>query len=71
MQIARQKVDSSTIADVGYDATSKTLSVQFKSGGVYHYQDVPADVHQQLMSADSVGSTFAQKVKGTYEFTKQ
>lgn len=59
----RKEVTSSNIASVGYDATTQTLEVEFTSGKVYQYANVPAKTHSELMSADSVGSFFAANIK--------
>jgi len=56
-------VKSSQIEAIGYDAGSKTLAVRFKGGSVYHYDDVPAEVHAALAKAESVGSHFHANVK--------
>jgi hypothetical protein len=52
----RTTVSSSNIASIGYDASSQVLEVQFRSGSIYQYSDVPASVHQALMMASSHGS---------------
>ncbi len=49
----RTPVDSSNIADVGYDETSMTLEVGFNTGTIYQYFDVPQTVYQEFMSAGS------------------
>lgn len=37
----RETVQSSNIASVGYDLSSSTLEIEFKSGGIYQYSGVP------------------------------
>jgi hypothetical protein len=64
----RTTVSSSNIASIGYDASSQVLEVQFRSGSVYQYSDVPASVHQALMMASSHGSYFNQYVKGRFRY---
>lgn len=63
-----QAVESSQIAEVGYDAESRTLGVRFKPTGKspaseYHYAGVPAPIHRAMISAPSVGSFFTVEVK--------
>ncbi|MGH8129089.1 MAG: KTSC domain-containing protein [Gammaproteobacteria bacterium] len=65
-----QKVESSQIHAVGYDAEKKTLRVSFKSGGVYDYADVPEQVHKDMLAAESVGSFFHKNVRGIYQHKK-
>lgn len=73
----RTAVDSSNLHSIGHDETG--LEVQFhaidcaaratvnkctcKGGTVYHYAGVPAELHQQMMAARSVGSHFTTQVK--------
>ncbi|MDM8346921.1 KTSC domain-containing protein [Pseudochrobactrum sp. sp1633] len=66
----RQSVSSSNIASVGYDEISQTLEIEFLSGGIYEYYNVPENVYQELISASSVGRYFAQRVRSTYNFSR-
>ena len=60
-------VDSSLIAAVGYDTPAKVLYVQFKKGGAtYEYAEVPAEVYEHLMAAESIGKFFLKEIKGAY-----
>lgn len=66
-------VDSSQIHKVGYDATNKQLHVVFHSNKAktYVYKNVPKEVHDNFLNADSAGSYHAANIKGQYEyFTK-
>ena len=50
LQIPRTPVEgSSTIKSVGHDAGTNHLDVEFHSGAVYRYANVPADVHAKLL----------------------
>jgi hypothetical protein len=68
LPMIRQPVSSSNVASVGYDAASGTLEVEFLSGGVYQYYNVPPDVHAALVSASSVGGFLARNVKNRYQY---
>jgi hypothetical protein len=48
-------VESSMIRAVGYDPETHTLEVLFNSGLTYLYEEVPPDVHEGLMAAESKG----------------
>ena len=61
----RQEVDSSNIDAVGYDETTQTLEIEFRNG-VYQYEDVPEDVYEDLMGADSIGSFFHECIRDVY-----
>lgn len=73
MNITLVAVESSQIASIGYDAASKTLAIAFKKKNgppsVYHYDNVPADVHQQFMAAESKGRFFGANIKANPDFT--
>ncbi len=56
-------VVSSTLKSVGYDKPSRTLHVEFKSGGVYELTGVPAKRHILFMEAGSKGEYYAQVLK--------
>jgi hypothetical protein len=60
---------SSNIAAHGYDPASKTLALQFKGGGVYHYHDVPAEVAAGLSNAESIGKYVSQSIRGQFKHT--
>lgn len=63
-------VNSSNIAEVGYDADSQTLGMKFHSGTTYHYAEVPKEKHDELLTAESPGAVFAREIKGKYEARK-
>ena len=58
-------VQSNQVAAVGYDAATQTLAVTFSRGpgNIYHYPNVPPDLHTQFMEAESKGSFFGQHIK--------
>ncbi len=59
----RQPVKSSDITSIGYDASTSTLEVEFRTGAVYQYYSVPRSVYEGRMGAKSHGSYFARYVK--------
>lgn len=62
--------ESSQVKSHGYDAATKTLAVEFKSGGIYHYHDVPAKTYDDMKAAKSVGKFIGASLKGAHKFTK-
>ena len=66
----RTEVVSSNVKSVGYDDEESVLEVEFMSGGVYQYSDVPRDVFEGFFMASSVGRYLHQNVKGVYEFER-
>ena len=61
---------SSNVSAVAYDPDAMLLHVRFNSGHQYTYQNVPADVHEGLLNADSVGSYLHENVKNQYDYTR-
>lgn len=66
----RQHVSSSNIRSIGYDSKFQTLEIEFHSGGIYQYFNVPESVYNALMSAQSHGSYFHRHIKDEYQWTK-
>jgi hypothetical protein len=66
----RERVDSSSLNSVGYDAPSETLEVEFKNGGVYRYLEVPEDEWRSLQIAESKGSYLNTHIKPSYRYRK-
>jgi len=61
----REMVASSTVLSIGYEPSSNTLEVEFKSG-VYQYYNVPEPIYQQLMASDSKGKFMHAYIKPAY-----
>lgn len=66
----REPVNSSNLVGVGYDAGSETLEVEFKSGAVYQYLNVPEFMWERLRDADSIGRFFNAEIKNAYPCNK-
>ena len=64
--IERQAVRSSNLISIGYDPLSQELHVEFAGGRVYRYRNVPSELHDELVAADSVGRFFAARVRPAY-----
>ena len=70
MSIVRMPVVSSNLVSVGYDENGSTLEVEFKSGSVYQYFDVPLWEFENLMSADSIGGYHYENIREAYRYTQ-
>ena len=66
----RTPVTSTNIQSIGYDLSSQTLEVEFNSGAVYQYTNVPPGEYEGLMGAGSKGSYLNMNIKGRYSCTK-
>lgn len=73
----RQKVESSLIASLGYDAGARKLEVEFKGygkpGSVYEYENVELETYNGFFATEkdaegkdqpvSIGKYFGSKIK--------
>lgn len=59
-------VRSSNLAAIGYDPEVLVLAVQFASGHIYHYANVPQDRWEALHAAPSKGQYYGREIKGRY-----
>jgi len=66
----RQRVSSTNVRSIGYDAGTGTLEVEFHSGGIYQYFDVPETVYAVLMRASSKGRYLNDHIKDRYRCRK-
>lgn len=62
----RIPVSSSDLHSVGYDPETKVLEIEFHSGGIYQYSNIPETIFEQLMSAPSHGKFFHAHIKNVY-----
>ena len=63
----RISVRSSNIRSVGYDPESSTLEVEFNTGSIYQYSNVPESEYEGLMNATSKGMYLNRNIKGRYQ----
>ncbi len=56
-----EKVESSLIDAVKYDAPADTLVIKFDSGDLYTYTGVPQNIYDAFMAADSQGKYDSSK----------
>lgn len=66
----RIPVSSTNIRSIGYDPQSALLEVEFTSGDVYQYFNVPSHLHQAFMSASSKGQFLDDNIKYNYRYQK-
>lgn len=59
-------VRSQELALVGYDKDKNLLEITFRRGGVYLYRDVPQNVYESLLLAESLGIFFQKEIKEKY-----
>ena len=66
----RTPVASTSIRSVGYDDEADVLEIEFQSGGVYRYEEVPRGVYDDLLRAESHGRYFHDHVRGEYGYRR-
>jgi hypothetical protein len=54
------------MASTGYDSASRVLEIEFMTGAVYRYLDVPLDVFEGLLDAPSQGRFFHRRIRGAF-----
>lgn len=62
----RVRLGSSMMASAGYDSATRVLEIEFATGAIYHYADVPADVFDDLLNATSHGRVFHSRIRGVF-----
>ena len=63
-------VESSHIARIGYSVDTATLRIEFLSGNIYEYYDVPQNVFDEFLSADSKGKYANRNIYKVYSQQK-
>lgn len=63
----RTPVRSSVIASIGYSPEDRILEIEFHTGRLYHYLDVPPQQYALLMEAESKGRYFNTSIRDQYE----
>ncbi len=65
--MAREPIESRSLAAVDYDAEAKALDVEFRDGAINRYQDSPAAFHVALLEGESPGRFFSSHVRDAFE----
>ena len=68
--INRIPVDSASLSSINYYPAMQMLEVEFQSGSVYVYFNVPAAIYKGLMRADSMGRYFIQHVRSAFRYQR-
>ena len=59
---------SSVIASARYNARTRTMQVEFRTGRVYRYFEVPRRVYEELINAPSQGEYFNTRIRNNYRY---
>ena len=63
-------VSSSNIRSIGYDPQSALLEVEFTSGDLYQYFDVPEHLYRQFLNSSSHGQFLNDNIRYNYRYQK-
>jgi len=66
----RIPVSSSNIRSIGYDNQTAILEVEFMSGDVYQYFNIPEHLYQQFLNASSHGQFLNDNIRYNYRYQK-
>lgn len=67
----RREVSSSNLHSIGYNNITNILEIEFSSGDIYQYSNVPKSIYAGLMLASSHGSYFHKNIKSAkYSYKK-
>lgn len=66
----REPVSSTIVTSIGYDERSALLEVEFASGAIYRYFDVPERVYRDLIAAASVGKAMTSEIIGKFQYSR-
>jgi hypothetical protein len=70
IEMERLLVHSSNISSIGYVQSTQVLEIEFNSGSIYQYYNVPESIYNGLMAASSHGIFFQDHVRTVYKFKK-
>lgn len=66
----RINVVSSNIKSIGYDESSTILEIEFLNSRLYQYFNVPIEIYDELMNADSQGKYFNANIKNIFDWNE-
>ena len=66
----RTPLESKAVLSAGYDPDACVLEVEFPSGEIYQYLEVPAEVHAWFLRVPAQGAFLNRFVKDRYEFRR-
>lgn len=66
----REYVQSSNVTAIGYDGGTETLEVEFNTGAIYQYYNVPQHIYDELIQSPSKGQFMHIYIKNAYSFSR-
>jgi len=66
----RYSVASSNVSSVGYDENTQTLEVEYLTGAIYQYYNVPQNIYEGMMDSPSKGRFLNLYIKDYYPYSR-
>jgi len=64
------QVESEAIDEIAYDAPRSVLFVRFAHGDWYSYFEVPAEIYEAFVAAESHGRYFHERIRDRYTYRR-
>jgi hypothetical protein len=64
----RSALTSSSVASAGYDEATSVLEIEFRSGRVYQFEEVPRGVFDWLLRTPNKGSYVARMINNKFRY---
>ncbi len=66
----RTPVESSDVVSIGYDPSERVMEVEFHEGRLYRYMEVPQDIYDHFLKAESFGGYFNSYINGYFRYRR-
>ena len=66
----RLPVESTFIVAAGYDEPSETMEIEFASGAIYQYYEVPPQIYGEFEQSESKGQFFRAHLLDRYRYSE-
>lgn len=63
----RVRLVSTMMTSAGYVPATRVLEVEFATGAVYQYFEVPLDLYRDLLDAPSQGRFYHSRIRGVFD----
>lgn len=67
MTTYQNDLNSSFLESATYDSDTSVLTIKFKNGKEYPYADVPKEIYDDLITAESAGTFFSREIKSKFK----
>jgi KTSC domain len=64
----RSPLASSSVVSAGYDEVTRVLEIEFTSGRIYQFEEVPRGVFDWLLRTPNKGSYVARMINNSYRY---